>query len=158
RFWSYVWRRVAEVEATEVELTQRPLTLVSIRRVLVIGGAGYIGSVLCRKLLDEGYKVRVLDALFYGDDAIKELLPRDDFELLVGDSRHIEMLVRAIQGSDAVIHLGEIVGDAACALDERVTHEINLAAARMIAEVAKGSRVQRFIYGSSCSVYGAGDQ
>jgi len=57
-----------------------------------------------------------------------------------------------------VIHLGAIVGDPACALDEELTIEINLMATRMIAEVAKGSGVSRFIFASTCSVYGASDQ
>jgi nucleoside-diphosphate-sugar epimerase len=59
---------------------------------------------------------------------------------------------------DAVIHLGGLVGDSACALNEELTLEINLMATRMIAEVAKGSGVGRFIFTSTCSVYGANDQ
>jgi len=56
---------------------------------------------------------------------------------------------------DAVVHLGAIVGDPACALDEELTIEVNLMATRMIAEVAKGTNVSRFIFASTCSVYGA---
>ena len=59
---------------------------------------------------------------------------------------------------DAVIHLGGLVGDPACALDEQLTIEINLMATRMIAEVAKGSGIGHFIFASTCSVYGASDQ
>src|ERR1044071_370779 len=59
---------------------------------------------------------------------------------------------------DAVIHLGAIVGDPACALDEELTIEVNLMATRMIAEVAKGSGVNRFIFACTCSVYGASDE
>ncbi|MBV9172734.1 MAG: SDR family oxidoreductase, partial [Chloroflexi bacterium] len=66
-------------------------------------------------------------------------------------------LVRAVGGVDAVVHLGEIVGDPACALDEQITLEINLAATRMAADVAKGFGVRRFVYTSSCSVYGASE-
>jgi nucleoside-diphosphate-sugar epimerase len=62
-----------------------------------------------------------------------------------------------MQDVDAVIHLGAIVGDPACALDEGLTIEINLMATRMIAEVAKGSQVQHFIFASTCSVYGASE-
>jgi nucleoside-diphosphate-sugar epimerase len=129
----------------------------SLRTVLVIGGAGYIGSILCRQLLARGYRVRVLDALLYGDHAVRELVGTPAFELIEGDSRDISSLVQAVRGVDAVVHLGEIVGDPACALDEQVTLEINLAATRMAAEVTKGLGVQRFVYASSCSVYGAAD-
>ncbi|HEC34979.1 MAG TPA: NAD-dependent epimerase/dehydratase family protein [Anaerolineae bacterium] len=130
----------------------------TVRNVLVIGGAGYIGSLLVRKLLDRGYDVTVLDALVYGDDSIRDLYDRQGFDLIHGDLRDIEAVVRALQYADAVVHLGALVGDPACALDEKLTLEINLAATRMIAEAARGFGVQRFIFASTCSVYGASDQ
>jgi nucleoside-diphosphate-sugar epimerase len=130
----------------------------TIRHVLVIGGAGYIGSVLVRKLLDHGYSVTVLDALLYGDESIRDLYNRPDFELIHDDMRNVEAVVRAMQYADAVVHLGALVGDPACALDEKLALEINLAATRMIAEVARGFGIQRFIFASTCSVYGASDQ
>jgi nucleoside-diphosphate-sugar epimerase len=58
---------------------------------------------------------------------------------------------------DAVVHLGAIVGDPACALDEELTVEVNLIATRLIGEVAKGSGIGRFVFASTCSVYGASD-
>jgi nucleoside-diphosphate-sugar epimerase len=130
----------------------------TVRHVLVIGGAGYIGSVLVRKLLDHGYSVTVLDALLYGDESIRDLYGRPDFELIHDDMRNVEAVVRAMQHADAVVHLGALVGDPACALDEKLALEINLAATRMIAEVARGFGIQRFIFASTCSVYGASDQ
>jgi nucleoside-diphosphate-sugar epimerase len=63
-----------------------------------------------------------------------------------------------LQYADAVVHLGALVGDPVCALDEKLTLEINLAATRMIAEAARGFGVQRFIFASTCSVYGASEQ
>ena len=150
RVWSRVWRDLILADQV-AEPSRRP------RTVLVIGGAGYVGSFLCRALLDRGYRVRVLDALLYGDESIRDLTSRADFELIEGDSRDITSLVRGIRGVDAVVHLGEIVGDPACALDEHLTLEVNLAATRMAAEVARGFAVQRFVYASSCSVYGASD-
>lgn len=128
-----------------------------IRNVLVIGGAGYIGSVLVRRLLDRGYHVAVLDALIYGDESIQDLSGHRGFELIHDDMRNVEAVVRSMQYTDAVVHLGALVGDPACALDERLTLEINLAATRMIAEAARGFGVQRFIFASTCSVYGASD-
>jgi len=127
------------------------------KNVLVIGGAGYIGSVLVRQLLKRGYRVRVLDLLLYGEDSIKEIQSHPDFELLVGDFRNVADVVKAMQGVDSVIHLGAIVGDPACSLNDKVTIEVNLAAVRMIAEIAKANNVNKFIFASTCSVYGAGD-
>lgn len=154
RIGAALFRRTVWAEA---KIWGRPPKQV-IRNVLVIGGAGYIGSVLVRKLLERGYYVTVLDALLYGDESIRDLFRHPRFEFVHGDMRDVESVVRAMQDIDAVVHLGAIVGDPACALDERLTLEINLAATRMIAEVARGFGVQRFIFASTCSVYGASDQ
>jgi len=128
------------------------------RNILVIGGAGYIGSVLVRRLLDRGYRVQVLDRLLYGDESLAELYDRQDFDLVQGDFRNVEAVVRAVQGMGSIIHLGAVVGDPACALDEEFTFDVNLAATRMIAEAGKGYGIRRFVFASSCSVYGASDE
>jgi len=125
--------------------------------VLLIGGAGYIGSGLLPKLLDSGYRVRLLDAFLYGDDPIARWKDHPNLEVVNADFRRVDVVVRAMQGVQAVIHLGAIVGDPACALDEELTIETNLLATRMIAEVTKGQGIERFIFASSCSVYGASD-
>jgi len=124
-------------------------------KVLVVGGAGYLGSVLCRKLLDKGYYVRVLDNLTYGDDGINELYNRTKFEFIKGDMRDIQTVVDAVKDVDAVIHLAAIVGDPASALDPEETIEINYFGTKLLAEVCKYSQINRFIFASTCSVYGA---
>jgi nucleoside-diphosphate-sugar epimerase len=129
-----------------------------IEKVLVVGGAGYIGSALVQRLLELGHKVRVLDLLIYGDDPISAFYDHPDFELIQGDFRHIHTVVNAAKGMDAIIHLGAIVGDSACSLDQDLTIEINLRATRTIAEVGKGFGVKRFVFASTCSVYGASDE
>jgi len=154
RVGSALWRRATWAEAS---IWGRPGRR-AIHNVTVIGGAGYIGSVLVRKLLERGYRVTVLDALVYGDASLRDLHGRDGFEFVHGDMRNIEDVVEALQYADAVVHLGALVGDPACALDEKLTLEINLAATRMIAEAARGFGVQRFVFASTCSVYGASDQ
>jgi nucleoside-diphosphate-sugar epimerase len=126
--------------------------------VLVIGGAGYIGSALLTKLLNKGYRVRLLDLLMFGEEPIAQHLDHPRLELVRADFRQVDKVVEAMHGMDAVIHLGAIVGDPACALDEELTTEVNLMATRMIAEVAKGHGVRRFIFASTCSVYGASDE
>lgn len=125
------------------------------RKVLVIGGAGYIGSALLPRLLKRGHRVRVLDRLFYGTEPIKHVINHPNLEIAQADFREINKIVECMQGVDAVIHLGAIVGDPACALDRDLTIEVNLMATRAIAEVAKGIGVRRFIFASTCSVYGA---
>lgn len=125
------------------------------RKVLVIGGAGYIGSALLPKLLSRGHRVRLLDRLFYGFDPIRATLNHPKLEIIQADFRRVDKLVECMQGVDAVIHLGAIVGDPACALDRELTIEVNLMATRTIAEVAKGYGIRRFIFASTCSVYGA---
>ncbi len=126
-------------------------------RVLVVGGAGFVGSVLVRDLLQRGYAVSVLDAFMYGDDGLEELYGRDRLRVVQGDIRDVESVVRAMRDADAVVHLGGLVGDPACALDEQVTLDINLHATRTLAWVARGLGVSRFVFASSCSIYGASD-
>jgi len=128
-----------------------------IKDVLVIGGAGYIGSILARKLLEGGYRVRVLDSLFFGDASVRDVLSDPNFELLHADFRHVESLVKAVRGVDAVIHLAALVGDPACTINGDLTNEINYAATRMLIEVCKGASVNRLVFASTCSVYGASD-
>ena len=125
--------------------------------VLVVGGAGYIGSVLSRRLLDAGYRVRVLDNLTYGDRGISDLYDHDRFEFVEGDMRSIETVVEAIQGMDAVVYLGAIVGDPASAIDPRRTLEVNYHAVRLAASICKYHQVNRFVFASTCSVYGESD-
>jgi nucleoside-diphosphate-sugar epimerase len=127
------------------------------KHVLLIGGAGYIGSSLVPLLLDRGYKVRMLDLFMYGKDPLGPSLNHINLECIQGDFRQVDKVVFSMRGVDSVIHLGGLVGDPACALDEQLTLEINLVATRMIAEAAKGFGVSRFIFASTCSVYGASD-
>jgi nucleoside-diphosphate-sugar epimerase len=127
-------------------------------RVLIVGGAGYIGSVLARRLLDDGYQVRVFDALFYGAGSLAGLEKQPWFDLVVGDTRDRRAVDEALANVDAVVHLGELVGDPACAVDPALTHEINVAATRYLLRRARELGVRRFVYPSSCSVYGANDE
>ncbi|KAF0135212.1 MAG: NAD-dependent epimerase/dehydratase [Candidatus Saganbacteria bacterium] len=122
--------------------------------VLVVGGAGYLGSILSRKLLLKGFKVRVLDILMYGKDPIEEILKQDGFELIEGDMRNISTLVKAIDGVDHVVNLAAIVGDPACTLKPEDAIETNFLANRALAEACKYNQINRFVYASTCSVYG----
>ncbi len=155
RFWSFLWRKFFrdDIGAPTIQRAGR-----EIESVLVIGGAGYIGSALLPILLDAGYRVRILDALVYGDGPIHPFLGHPRLELIRGDFRDVEAVVTASSGMDAIVHLGGIVGDPACSLDEQLTIDVNLSATRMIAEVARAVGVERFVFASTCSVYGASDE
>ncbi len=126
--------------------------------VLVIGGAGYIGSVLVDRLLQWDVPVRVLDSLVYGDRALRHLRHHPRLEFIGADCRNLQAVVTAMQGVRSVVHLAAIVGDAACDHDPEKTLEINTAAACMAAAVAKGAGVRRFVFASTCSIYGATDK
>lgn len=154
RIAAKLWRITVWKEA---KLNGRPQKK-GIEDILVIGGAGYVGSVLVGKLLNKGYKVTVMDALLYGNDGISRYYGHRNFEVINGDLRDIETIIRSLRYADAVIHLGGLVGDPACAVDEKLTTEINLASTRLIAEAARGFGIQRFVFASSCSVYGASDE
>lgn len=124
-------------------------------RVLVTGGAGYLGSVLIPELLRRGYRVRVLDNLLYGIEPIKDLLGNPNFELVEEDIRDMRAIVKCMKDVDTVIHLASIVGNQASNLDPRTTMEINYLAARNLAELGQLYDVKKFIFASTCTVYGA---
>jgi len=113
---------------------------------------------LLPRLLERGYRVRLLDLLLFGKEPIAHVLHHPNLEIIQADFRQVDKVVEAMRGVDTVVHLGGLVGDPACALDENLTIEINLVATRTIAEIAKGMHVRRFIFASTCSVYGASDQ
>lgn len=149
RVWNQIWQKASHPEMTTKSGTS------SKRRILVIGGAGYIGSALVPKLLQAGYQVRVLDIMMFGEEALESVAGHDGLELVHGDFREVDKVVQAMQDVEAVVHLGAIVGDPACSLDESLTIDINLSSTRMIADLAKRHGVSRFVFASTCSVYGA---
>ncbi len=154
RTWTFLWEWVVRPER-EAHFRENGGPA---RNVLVIGGAGYIGSALLPKLLAKGYRVRVLDRFIYGREPIQDVVGHPRLELVEGDFRHVERVVTAMHGMDAVVHLGAIVGDPACEVDHDVTLKVNLTATQMIAQVVKASGIRRFIFASTCSVYGADDE
>lgn len=123
-------------------------------RILVTGGAGYLGTVTVQTLLDAGHEVRVLDSLIHGDAPAHHLLGRSRFELLRGDVRDPVAVERALRDANAVVHLAAIVGDPACAKEPDVARAINLEASTALFEAAKRAGLSRFLFASTCSNYG----
>lgn len=124
------------------------------KRILVTGGAGYIGSVLVRLLLDKGYQVRVLDNLSFGGEPILDLLNRSDFEFIKGDIRDIESVTKAVEGVDFIAHMASIVGDPACAVDPELTRSVNIQGTQNLYSEAEKAGVKKFVFASTCSNYG----
>ena len=124
------------------------------KNVLVTGGAGYIGSVLVRLLLERGYKVRVLDNLMFGGESIVDLLNNENFEFIKGDIRNNKDVERAMKDIDFVAHLAAIVGDPACAKNPSLAKETNLDGSKLVYNIANKNKVKKFIFASTCSNYG----
>lgn len=124
------------------------------KRVLVIGGGGYVGAVLVPKLLDQGYAVTVFDLFIYGEDVFDDVKANPNLSLVKGDMRDIPAVEKALAGCDAVIHLACISNDPSFELDPELGKSINLDCFRPTVKAAKEAGVKRFIYASSSSVYG----
>lgn len=125
--------------------------------VLVTGGAGYVGAVLVPKLLQQGYRVRVLDWYIFGEDVFDSLKGHPHLEQIKGDIRDQELLGRALTGCDAVMHLACISNDPSFELNPELGRSINYEAFGPLVELSKARGVRRFIYASSSSVYGVSD-
>ena len=124
------------------------------KTILLIGGAGYIGSILTELLINEGYNIRIFDNFMYGKESLKKFVSNKNVEIIKGDTRHIEDLSVAFKDIGTVIHLAELVGDPLCNLNPEKTYEINYLATNLIITLCKKFFVDKFIYISSCSVYG----
>jgi nucleoside-diphosphate-sugar epimerase len=125
-----------------------------VKRVMVTGGAGYVGSSLVPKLLDAGYEVSVLDLYLYGDDLFREFRGHPNLREVKGDLRDRQSVARALDGCDCVIHLACISNDPSFDLDPELGKSINFDCFRPLIRASKGAGVRRFIYASSSSVYG----
>lgn len=123
-------------------------------RVLITGGAGYIGSGLAPLLLGAGHTVRVLDRLVYGGESLLGVWANPNFEFVHGDVRDAEMRKEAIADCDAVVHLAAVVGDPACAREPELARAVNLEASLALIEESRRAGVQRFVFASTCSNYG----
>ena len=124
------------------------------KKILVTGGAGYVGSRLVPKLLAEGYQVRVLDIFLFGSESLNAVKGNPNLELITGDIRDETAVVEAIRGCDVVMHLACISNDSSYDHNPTLAKAINLDCFPMMVKAAKSEGVKRFIFPSSSSVYG----
>ncbi len=124
-------------------------------KILITGGSGYVGSVLVPLLLQEGYEVRVLDSLLFGQTSLLPLFSHKGFEFVKGDVRDVAALKDAVQGVDLIIHLAAIVGAPVCSREPDVAEAVNVQGTINLDSVRSPS--QPILYASTGSNYGAVD-
>lgn len=125
------------------------------RRVAVIGGAGYKGCVLVPKLLEKGYEVTVYDLMLYGSDGLPKGAP--GLTIVQGDIRDVASYRHAVSGADAVINLACISNDPSFELDPALSRSINYDCFEPMVKATVDAGVRRYIYASTSSVYGVSD-
>lgn len=121
-------------------------------KVLVTGGAGYVGSVLIPMLLDNGYQVCCVDNLLYRHNSLLFNFRNPHFEFVRGDVRREEVLKSTLEGIEYIVHLAALVGDPACKRDPESAQSINFEATKKLNDLR--SKAQKIIFASTGSVYG----
>ena len=121
-------------------------------KVLVTGGAGYVGTALIPQLLEKGHTVRVIDSLMFGGDQLLPFFRNARFEFQRGDIRDAEAVKQAVRDCDAVIHLAAIVGYPACRKEPDLARTVNIDGTRNIVDAV--SKDQLVMYASTGSNYG----
>ena len=121
------------------------------KKIIIIGGGGYVGADLVPKLLKLGYSVTVYDLFIYGIDVLDK---HENLKLIKGDIRNKELLEKSIIEHDTLIHLACISNDPSFELNPELGKSINLDSFRPLVEVSRKNKIKRFIYASSSSVYG----
>ena len=125
------------------------------KKIIIIGGAGYVGVMLTKELLDQNYDVTIFDLFIYGTNV---LINHPNLKVIKGDIRDSKLLEKSIPGHDAVIHLACISNDPSFELDSKLGKSINFDSFEPLIKISKNSDVKRFVYASSSSVYGIKDK
>ncbi|MBI2644506.1 MAG: NAD-dependent epimerase/dehydratase family protein [Candidatus Wildermuthbacteria bacterium] len=125
-----------------------------IKTVLLTGGAGYLGSMLTHLLLSSGYRVRVVDRLLFGDASLQDVRKNPNFELIERNIFDLRDDHAVFADIDCVVHLAAIVGEPACVANKDLSLRTNYLGTVYLARLCKAFGIKRFIFASTCSVYG----
>ena len=125
------------------------------KKILITGGLGYIGSKLSIYLLNKGYKIRILDINYFGYEHLNDYIKKKKIELIIGDISSSQKLKLALKNIDAVIHLAAISDDPTVELDRSLSEATNFHASLKLLKLSESFGIKRFIFASSSTVYGA---
>ena len=143
--------QVREIEDTLLHKVDSEKT----KNILVTGGAGYIGIHLVQMLLDDDYNVTILDNFTFGKSSINHIINHPKLTIIEGDVANIKDLVKAVKNNRYVIALAAIVGDPASSIDAEETLNLNYESSKILTEICNFYEVEKLVFASSCSVYGA---
>ncbi|MHA1380652.1 MAG: NAD-dependent epimerase/dehydratase family protein [Candidatus Helarchaeota archaeon] len=121
-------------------------------KILLIGGAGYVGSILTEELLERGYAVKIFDRFYFDDRGIKKF--KDRVEIVKGDMRNLKPDI--LEDIGIVINIGGLSNDPTAEYNPKANYEMNTVATKLSAELCKKIGVRRYIFASSCSIYDVG--
>jgi nucleoside-diphosphate-sugar epimerase len=121
-------------------------------KILLIGGAGYVGSVLTEELLERGYSVKIFDRFYYGDRGIEKF--KDRVEIVTGDMRNLKPEV--LEEVGAIVNIGGLSNDPTAEYNPKANYEMNTLATKLSAELCKKAGIKRYVFASSCSIYDIG--
>lgn len=124
-------------------------------KILITGGAGYLGSTLSEYLLDKGYSVTVLDNLLYKQLSLLHLFKKDNFKFILGDVRDNNLLIKLVETHDIIIPLAAIVGMPACKANPQLAIDVNFKQIETIVKVLR--KTQKLIIPNTNSQYGSSD-
>lgn len=123
------------------------------KKILITGGAGFFGSKMAEKFLENGYSVTVYDNLQFGDDGIKPFMSNPNYKLVIGDVKDTEKMLSEASKSDIVVHLAAYVGEVICKENINYVYEVNSDSAVNMAKFCDENNIQ-FLFLSTCSNYG----
>lgn len=159
-YWQLIRARSGAPEPKEdqiLPITSETLNNNKPKNILITGGAGYIGSVLTRRLLEKGYNVKVIDKLLFGNNSIKDLFDNLNFKFIQADILDSDFMSKSLFNIDAVVNLAAIVGEAACLSRKDLALKTNYLGSVYLARLSKSFGIKRFIQASTCSTYGQQD-
>ena len=125
-------------------------------KILITGGAGFVGSHLCKKYVTEGHTVLAVDNFISGSlNNIRDLLNHKNFKLIVGDIKNFDLLEKLIPGVDAVIHLAAQIHVDRSIIEPKLTYDTNIFGTLNVLELARMHDIKKIIHASTSEVYGS---